>query len=191
MLSKVHLTSHSRMSGSRWVITISWLSGSCRSFWYSSSVYSCQLLLISSASVRSIQFLSYIMPIFAWNVPLVSLMFLKRSRLSCSIVFLYFFALITEEDFPISPCYFLELYLQMVISFLGNLAELFHILKDDAVKVLHSMCHQIWKTHQWPLEWKRSFSFQSQRRTMPKNAPSTTFPMLSPKWLWVGTSLWL
>ena len=43
MLSKVHLTSHSRMSGSRWVITPSWLFGSWRSFLYSSFVYSCQL----------------------------------------------------------------------------------------------------------------------------------------------------
>ena len=79
MLPKVHLTSHSRMSGSRWVITPSWLSGSWRSFLYSSSVYSCHLFLISSASVRSIQFQSFIVPIFAWNVPLVSLIFLKRS----------------------------------------------------------------------------------------------------------------
>ena len=35
-------------------------------------------------------------------------------------------------------------------------AELFHILKDDAVKVLHSICQQIWKTQQWPQNWKRS-----------------------------------
>ena len=34
--------------------------------------------------------------------------------------------------------------------------ELFHILKDDAVKVLHSICQQIWKTQQWPQHWKRS-----------------------------------
>ena len=34
--------------------------------------------------------------------------------------------------------------------------ELFQILKDDAVKVLHSICQQIWKTHQWPQHWKRS-----------------------------------
>ena len=34
--------------------------------------------------------------------------------------------------------------------------ELFQILKDDAVKVLHSMCQQVWKTHQWPQDWKRS-----------------------------------
>ena len=48
-------------------------------FLYSSSVYSCYLFLISSASVRSIPFLSFIMPIFAWNIPLVALIFLKRS----------------------------------------------------------------------------------------------------------------
>jgi len=60
MLPKAHLSSHSRMSGSRWVITPSWLSGSWRTFLYSSSVYSCYLFLISSASVRSIRFLSFI-----------------------------------------------------------------------------------------------------------------------------------
>ena len=61
MLPKAHLTSHSRKSGSRWVITSSWLSGSWRSFLYSSSVYSCHLFLISSASVRSIPFLSIVL----------------------------------------------------------------------------------------------------------------------------------
>ena len=79
MISKAHLTSHSKMSGSRLVITSSWLSGSWRSFLYGSYVYSCHLFLISSASVRSIPFLSFIEPILAWNVPLVSLIFLKRS----------------------------------------------------------------------------------------------------------------
>ena len=38
----------------------------------------------------------------------------------------------------------------------GILAELFQILKDDAVRVLHSICQQIWKTQQWPQDWKRS-----------------------------------
>ena len=38
----------------------------------------------------------------------------------------------------------------------GFPVELFQILKDDAVKVLHSICHQIWKTEQWPQDWKRS-----------------------------------
>ena len=51
--------------------------------------------------------------------------------------------------------------------------ELFQILKDDAVKVLHSLCQQIWKTQQWPQDWKRSFSFQSQRKAMPKNVQTT------------------
>ena len=38
----------------------------------------------------------------------------------------------------------------------GIPVELFQILKDDTVKVLHSICHQIWKTQQWPQDWKRS-----------------------------------
>ena len=62
MLPKTHLTLHSRMSGSRWVITASWLSGSWRSILYSSFVYSCHLL-VSSASHRSIPLLSFIVPI--------------------------------------------------------------------------------------------------------------------------------
>ena len=37
----------------------------------------------------------------------------------------------------------------------GIPVELFQILKDDAVKVLHSLCQQIWKTQQWPQDWKR------------------------------------
>ena len=73
MLPKAHLTWHSRMSGSRWVITPSQLSGSLRSFLYNSSMYSCHLFLIYSASFRFVLFLSFIVPIVAWNVPFVSL----------------------------------------------------------------------------------------------------------------------
>ena len=62
MLPKAYLTSHSRMSGCRWVITPPWLSGSWRSFLYSSSVYSCHLFLISSASVRLIHFCPLLSP---------------------------------------------------------------------------------------------------------------------------------
>ena len=106
------------MSGSRWVIT-SWLSGSWRPCLCSSSVYSCCLFLISSASVRSILFLFFILPIFAWNVPLVSNFLEEIFSLSLSNVFLYFFALIIEEDFLISPCYSLELCIQgLYLSFL-------------------------------------------------------------------------
>ena len=42
--------------------------------------------------------------------------------------------------------------------------ELFQILKDDAVKVLHSICQQIWKTQQWPLEWKRSVFIPTSKK---------------------------
>ena len=61
---KAHLTSNSRMSGSGWVIIPLLFYESWRSFLYSSSVYSCHLFLIPSASVRSIPFLSFIVPIF-------------------------------------------------------------------------------------------------------------------------------
>ena len=57
----------------------------------------------------------------------------------------------------------------------GIPVELFQILKDDAVKVLCSICQQIWKTRRWPQDWKRSFSFQSQRKAMPKNAQTTAW----------------
>ena len=55
----------------------------------------------------------------------------------------------------------------------GIPVELFQILEDDAVKVLPSICQQIWKTQQWPQDWKGQFSFQSQRNAMPKNAQTT------------------
>ena len=51
--------------------------------------------------------------------------------------------------------------------------ELFQILKDDAVKVLHSICQQIWKTQQWPQDWKRSVFIPIPKEAMPKNAQTT------------------
>ena len=80
MLPKAHLTSHSRMSGSSLVTTPSWLSRSLRPFLYSSSIYSCQLL-ISYTFFRSLLILSFIMPILSWSFPLISPIFLKRSLL--------------------------------------------------------------------------------------------------------------
>ena len=56
----------------------------------------------------------------------------------------------------------------------GIPVELFQILNDDAVKVLHSICQQIWKTHQWTQDWKSQVLFQSQRKAIPKNAQTTT-----------------
>ena len=70
MLPKTHLTSHSRMSGSRWMITPSWLSGSWRSFLYSSFVYSCHLFLISLVLLDWYHicplFCSFLHEIFPW-----------------------------------------------------------------------------------------------------------------------------
>ena len=76
MLPKTHLTS--LLALGEWSHHCDYL-GREYLFLYSSSVYSCHLSLISSASVRSLPFLSFMEPIFAWNVPLVSLIFLKRS----------------------------------------------------------------------------------------------------------------
>ena len=46
----------------------------------------------------------------------------------------------------------------------GIPVELFHILKDDTVKVLHSVCQQIWKTQQWPQDWKKSVFIPIQKK---------------------------
>ena len=56
----------------------------------------------------------------------------------------------------------------------GIPVELFQILKEDAVKVLHSICQQISETQQWQRTRKCQFSFQSQRKAIPKNAQTTT-----------------
>ena len=50
----------------------------------------------------------------------------------------------------------------------GILVELFQILKDDTVKVLHSICQQIWKTQQWPQDWKRSIFIPIPKKGNPK-----------------------
>ena len=55
----------------------------------------------------------------------------------------------------------------------GIPGELFQILKDDAVKVLHSICKQIWKTQQWPQDWKRSFFIPIPKKDNAKNAQTT------------------
>ena len=56
----------------------------------------------------------------------------------------------------------------------GISIELFQILEDDAVKVLHSICQQIWKTQQWPQDWKRSVFIPIPKKGKPKNAQTTT-----------------
>ena len=54
----------------------------------------------------------------------------------------------------------------------GIPVELFQIQKDNAVKVVHSICQQIWKTQQWPQDWKRSV-FIPLPKAMTKNAQTT------------------
>ena len=56
----------------------------------------------------------------------------------------------------------------------GIPVELFHILKDDAVKVLYTICQQIWKTLQWPQDWKRSVFIPIPKKGNAKNAQTTT-----------------
>ena len=55
----------------------------------------------------------------------------------------------------------------------GIPAELFQILKDDAVKVLHSVCQQIWKTQQWPQDWKRSIFIRIPKKGNAKECSET------------------
>ena len=55
----------------------------------------------------------------------------------------------------------------------GIPVKLFQILKDDAVKVLHSICQQIWKTQQWPQNWKRSVFIPVPKKAMPNNVQTT------------------
>ena len=56
----------------------------------------------------------------------------------------------------------------------GIAVELFQILKDGAVKVLHSICHQIWKTRQWPQNWKRSVFIPIQKKGSAEECSTTT-----------------
>ena len=86
-------------------------------------------------------------------------------------------AVLTHEELDILGC--------EVEQALGNItknkasgddgipAELFQVLKEDAVKVLHLICQQIWETQQWSQDWKGQFSFQSQRRAISKNIQTT------------------
>ena len=55
----------------------------------------------------------------------------------------------------------------------GIPVELFQILKDDAVKVLHSLCQQIWETQQWSQDWKRLVFIPISKKVIPKNVQTT------------------
>ena len=77
----------------------------------------------------------------------------------------------------------------------GIQVELFEILKDDAVKVLHTICQQIWKTQQWPQDWKRSVFIPIPKKAMPKNAQTTaqlhSSHTLVWRWTWQPTPVFL
>ena len=86
MLPEAHLTSHSRMMVlGEWSHHHGYLGH--EDLFCIALMYSCHLFLISSAFLRSIPFLSFVVPIFAWNVPLVSLTFLKRSLVFSILLF--------------------------------------------------------------------------------------------------------
>ena len=126
ILPKAHLTSHSRMSGSRWVITPLWLSGSWRSFFVQ---FFCVLLpplfdIFCFCYVHTVSVL-YCAHLCKKYSLCISSFLEEISSLFHSIVLLYFFALITEEGFLISPCYSLELSIQIGISFLFSFAFVF------------------------------------------------------------------
>ena len=128
MLPKAHLTSHS------WSVALGawshhqiiWV---MKIFLYS-SVYSCHLFLMSSASVRSLTFLSFIEPIFEWYIPLVSLIFLKRSLVLPILLFSIYLHWSLRKSFLISLCYSLELCIQIGMSFLVSFA--FHFSSFDS-----------------------------------------------------------
>ena len=61
----------------------------------------------------------------------------------------------------------------------GLPAELFQILKDYAVKVLHSICQQIWKTHQWPQDWKKSVFTPIPKKGNAKECSNRTTALIS------------
>ena len=141
--------------------TPSWLSRSLWSFFYSFPVYSCHLFLISSASVRSLPLLSFIMPIPEWNVPLVSPIFLNRSLvfpipLLCSISLHYslkraFLSLLAIPwnsafigyIFPFIPCLLLLFFPQLCKASSDNHFAFLHFFFLGMVLVIIS-CTILW-----------------------------------------------
>ena len=131
VLPKACLASHSRMSGSGWLTTSSWVSSS---FFNSSSVYSFRLFLISSASTRSQPFLSFTVPIFGKSVPLIFPIFLKRSlvfplllfssifkhchwrRPSCLSLLFFGTLHLFGCTFPFLPCFLVLFFLQLFVK---------------------------------------------------------------------------
>ena len=100
VLPKTYLISYSRMSGSGWLTTPLQSSSSFGYFLYSSSVYSFHPYLISSATTKSLPFISFIVPVFGQNVPFIFPVFLKRPLLFPLLFFSSSFTLKEEEGRP-------------------------------------------------------------------------------------------
>ena len=138
--------------GSRWVITPSWLSGSWRFFLYS-SVYSCHLFLYVLLLLDPYHFWPLLCPSVHHDGVISHL---DPNILEC------------EVKWALG-----NINMNKVSGGDGISVELFQILTDDAVKVLHSICQQIWKLSSGHRTRKVQFSFQSQRKAMPKNILTT------------------
>ena len=131
---KAHLTLHSRKFGSGWVTRPLWLSRSLRFFWYSFSVYSFHRFFISSSSIRTLPFLSFIVPIFGWNIPSIFSIFLKdlflkdlhwfssiSLRYSLKKAFLSLLVILWNSAFswvyfPFSPCFSFLFFLRLFVK---------------------------------------------------------------------------
>ena len=116
MLPKAHLTSHSRMSGSRWVTRSLWLPKSLRPFLYHFSVYSFShflIFLLCYIFTISVLYWAYLCMKYSLDI---SILLRKISSLSHSIVFFYFFAVFISEGLLISPCCSLGLCIQLGIA---------------------------------------------------------------------------
>ena len=100
--------------------------------------------LISSASVRSILFLPFIEPIFVWNVPLVSLIFLKTSLVFPILLFSSIYLHWSLRKAFLSPCYSVELFIQMNISFLFSFAFSFSPFLSYNIYMCVCMCVYIY-----------------------------------------------
>ena len=151
MLPKTHLTLHSRMSGSRWVIIPSWLSRSWSSFLYSSSLYSCHLFLISFTSVRSIPFLSLFCPslcemahedLFCTYWLLQPMLFPCRQHCSTPLVIKILLMPLTGPDNPFlfhCFCCYLKLFCDNEMFTIGNTLNCSYGGVGIAISDLHSL----------------------------------------------------
>ena len=121
-------------------------------------------------------FLGFLLP---WTLGISSWLLQQSTaaapNLGCGVAPLGYFCTVTDATPvpPVQPWALESITTNKVTGGDGIPVELFHILKFDAVKVLHSICQQIWKLSSGHRTGKGQFSFQSQRKAMPKHAQTT------------------